>query len=196
MGRSSNRAKPKKVRTKVMRLIRAKYSGEVCERFGPTLACEHRQSEDAIDLHPTTVKRWMVAEELWSRERKTQQHRKRRDRGEHFGELVQLDGSFHEWLEKRGPRGCLMNLEDDATSTTLCRRGEQENDLGRGGCVASGDGRVWRAQGAVHGLEECLVREPTVNASIKHRRRAGTTLPKSRVTVCEWEDKTSRSTTG
>ena len=68
----------------------------------------------------------MLAEGLWSRERKTRQHRKRRDRREHFGELVQLDGSFHEWLEKRGPRGCLMNLVDDATSTTLCRMGEQE----------------------------------------------------------------------
>jgi hypothetical protein len=37
-----------------------------------------------------------------------------------------MDGSFHEWLEGRGPRGCLMNLVDDATSTTLCRLGEQE----------------------------------------------------------------------
>ena len=37
-----------------------------------------------------------------------------------------MDGSFHEWLEKRGPRGCLMNLVDDATSTTLCRMGDQE----------------------------------------------------------------------
>jgi hypothetical protein len=68
----------------------------------------------------------MLAEGLWSRVRKARQHRSRRDRREHFGELVQLDGSFHEWLEGRGPRGCMMNLVDDATSTTLCRLGEQE----------------------------------------------------------------------
>ena len=43
-GRTSNRSKPKKVRTKVIRLIRAKYSGEVGERFGPTLAAEHLES--------------------------------------------------------------------------------------------------------------------------------------------------------
>ncbi len=49
-GRSSNRAKPKKVRTKVMRLIRQKYSGEVGQRFGPTLAAEHLESEDSIQL--------------------------------------------------------------------------------------------------------------------------------------------------
>jgi transposase len=125
-GRASNRAKPKQIRTKVVRLIREKYSGEVGTRFGPTLASEHLASEDQIELSATTVRRWMLAEGLWSRVRKARQHRSRRDRREHFGELVQLDGSFHEWLEGRGPRGCMMNLVDDATSTTLCRLGEQE----------------------------------------------------------------------
>jgi transposase len=65
-GRSSNRAKPKKVRTKVVRLIRQKYSGEVGQRFGPTLAAEHLASEDRIELSATTVRRWMLAEGLWS----------------------------------------------------------------------------------------------------------------------------------
>jgi transposase len=125
-GRESNRAKPKKVRAKVLGLIRRKYSGEVGTRFGPTLATEHLASEDQIELSATTVRRWMLAEGLWSRARKVRAHRKRRDRREHFGELVQMDGSFHEWLEGRGPRGCMMNLVDDATSTTLCRLGEQE----------------------------------------------------------------------
>ena len=125
-GRSSNRAKPRKIRTKVVRLIREKYSGAVGARFGPTLAAEHLASEDQIELSATTVRRWMLAEGLWSRERKVREHRQRRARREHFGELVQLDGSFHQWLEGRGPRGCLMNLVDDATGTTLCRMGEQE----------------------------------------------------------------------
>jgi hypothetical protein len=58
-GRASNRAKPKKMRTKVVRLIRQKYSGEVGERFGPTLAAEHLGSEDQIELSATTVRRWM-----------------------------------------------------------------------------------------------------------------------------------------
>ncbi len=123
-GRSSNRAKPKKVRARVVRLIRQKYSGEVGQRFGPTLVAEHLASEDELELSATTVRRWMLAEGLWSRERKVREHRQRRARREHFGELVQLDGSFHEWLEGRGPRGCLMNLVDDATGTTLCRLGE------------------------------------------------------------------------
>ncbi len=160
-GRSSNRAKPKKVRTKVMRLIRQKYSGEVGQRFGPTLAAEHLESEDSIQLAVTTVRRWMLAEGLWSRERKVRQHRQRRERREHFGELVQMDGSFHEWLEKRGPRGCLMNLVDDATSTTLCRMGEQETIW-----AAVGGLRAWMEK---YGVPRALytdwknvyVREPT-----------------------------------
>ena len=160
-GRSSNRAQPQKVRKKVIRLIRAKYSGVVGERFGPTLAAEHLESEDSIHLSPTTVRRWMLAEGLWSRERKARLHRKRRDRREHFGELVQLDGSFHEWLEKRGPRGCLMNLVDDATSTTLCRLGEQETIWAAVGVL-----RAWMEK---YGVPRALytdwknvyVREPT-----------------------------------
>ena len=125
-GRASNRAKPKQLRAKVLRLVRAKYSGEPGKRFGPTLAAEHLKSEDSIEIGAATLRRWMLAEGLWSRERKARAHRSRRARKEHFGELVQMDGSFHAWLEGRGPRGCLMNLVDDATGTTLCRMGEQE----------------------------------------------------------------------
>ena len=166
-GRSSNRAQPKKVRRKVMGLIRAKYSGVVGERFGPTLAAEHLASEDSIELSPTTVRRWMLAEGLWSRERKTRKHRKRRDRREHFGDLVQLDGSFHEWLEKRGPRGCLMNLVDDATSTTLCRLGEQETIWAAVGVL-----RAWMEK---YGVPRALytdwknvyVREPTAQEYLR-----------------------------
>jgi hypothetical protein len=55
-----------------------------------------------------------------------EKHRQRRERKAHFGELVQLDGSFHDWLEERGPRGCLMDMVDDATSETQARLGKEE----------------------------------------------------------------------
>jgi len=125
-GRESNRAKPKKFRAKVVKLLRKKYTGEVGERFGPTLASEHLASEDNLEVHPETLRRWMLAEGLWSRARKRKEHRARRQPKEHFGELVQMDGSFHRWFEERGPEGCLMNLVDDATTTTLGRLGAQE----------------------------------------------------------------------
>jgi len=45
----------------------------------------------------------MLAEGRWSRMRKRKAHRKRREARRHFGELVQMDGSSHEWFERRGP---------------------------------------------------------------------------------------------
>src|SRR5882672_9290129 len=125
-GRSSYRACDQKFREKVLGRVREKYGGAVGERFGPTLASEHLASEDGLKVHAETLRRWMLAEGLWSRERKRRRHRLRRERKEHFGEMVQMDGSFHAWLEERGPRGCLIDLVDDATSTTWAQLGEQE----------------------------------------------------------------------
>lgn len=125
-GRRSNRTTEEKFRGKVLRLVREKYGGERGERFGPTLAAEHLDSEDGVQVHAETLRRWMLAEGLWSRERRRKRHQRRRERKEHFGEMVQMDGSFHAWLEERGPAGCLMDMVDDATSVTWARLGEQE----------------------------------------------------------------------
>jgi transposase len=126
VGQTSNRGKPKKLRRRVLQLIQKKYSGTEAERFGPTLAAEHLAEEDGIVIDHETLRRWMLAEGLWSRQRKHKKHHQRRERKAHFGELVQLDGSFHDWLEGRGPRGCLMNMVDDATGRTVTRLGKEE----------------------------------------------------------------------
>jgi len=125
-GRASNHARPPAERERALALVRAKYSGPVDVRFGPTLAAEHLASEDGVTVHHDTLRRWMVTAGLWSRTRRRAPHRQRRARKAHFGELVQLDGSFHEWYESRAPRGCLMNLVDDATGRTLARLGDEE----------------------------------------------------------------------
>src|SRR5256886_450507 len=125
-GRRSNRSKPLKLRRRVLHLIQKKYSGSEAERFGPTLAAEPLAEEDGIVMDHETLRRWMSAERLWSRQRKRKKHCQRRERKWHFGELVQLEGSFHDWLEARGPRGCLMDMVDDATSETLAGMGKEE----------------------------------------------------------------------
>ena len=125
-GRESNRGKPGKLRRRVLSLIGKKYSGAGDERFGPTLAAEHLAEEDGIGIDHETLRRWMLEAGLWSRRRRRKKHCQRRERKPHFGELVQLDGSFHNWLEDRGPRGCLMNMVDDATGTTEARMGPEE----------------------------------------------------------------------
>ena len=106
--------------------MREKYSGGVDERFGPTLAAEHLASEDGVTMDHETLRRWMLGAGLWSRVRKRSPHRRRRERKAHFGELVQMDGSFHPWFEARGPQSCLLTLVDDATGKTLGRFGAQE----------------------------------------------------------------------
>jgi transposase len=59
VGRASNRAVSRRQRSRVLALIRAKYSGRVGERFGPTLAAEHLASEDGITVDHETLRRWM-----------------------------------------------------------------------------------------------------------------------------------------
>jgi len=125
-GRRSNRGYAASLRREVLGQVRKKFGGEVGERFGPTLAAEHLASEDGLQVDAETLRRWMLAEGLWTRERRGWRHRRRRQRKEHFGELVQMDGSFHRWLEERGPGGCLMDLVDDATNTTWAQLGEEE----------------------------------------------------------------------
>jgi transposase len=125
-GRASNHGRPTAERERVLTLVREKYSGTTALRFGPTLAAEHLANEDGVTVHHDTLRRWMLAADLWSRARTRSPHRQRRERKAHFGELVQLDGSFHRWYETRAPRGCLMTLVDDATSRTLSRLGEEE----------------------------------------------------------------------
>jgi transposase len=135
-GRESNRRKPKKLRDRVLQLVRRKYWGEQGERFGPTLAAEHLASDDHLEVNAQTLRRWMLEEGLWNRARKRRVHRSLRERKAHFGELVQLDGSFHDWLEGRGPRGCLMDLVDDATSQAVASLGKEET--------------TWAAAGVLH----------------------------------------------
>ena len=125
-GRPSNRAADREQRARALALIRDKYSGDAATRFGPTLAAEHLASEDGLVVDHETLRRWMLAAGLWSRARKRSPHRRRRERMAHFGELLQLDGSFHGWLEDRGPTACVLTLVDDATGRTLGQFSAQE----------------------------------------------------------------------
>jgi transposase len=137
-GRPSQRSKPLRQRRRVLDLIQKKYSGAEGECFGPTLAAEHLAEEDGVVIDHETLRRWMLEAGLWSRQRKRKKHCQRRERKPHFGELVQLDGSFHDWFEGRGPRGCLMDMVDDASSATQARLGKEETIWAAVGVL-----RVW-----------------------------------------------------
>jgi transposase len=127
VGRRSPRRKAAAFRRKVLGVVRRELGGDAThERFGPTLAAEHLTDEFGLVVHHETLRRWMLAAGLWSRVRRAPAHRTRREPKAHFGELVQLDGSFEAWLEDRGPTACLMDLVDDATSRCALRFEPQE----------------------------------------------------------------------
>jgi transposase len=134
VGRASNHARSTTERDAVLALIRTHYGGVVAkgprQRFGPTLVAEHLWTDHGILVARSTLRDWMHAAGLWSRMRRGRPTHTRRERMAHFGELVQLDGSFHDWFEGRGARAgarsCMMSLVDDATSTTLLRFGAEE----------------------------------------------------------------------
>lgn len=147
-GRRSNAARDEAERVRILALVREKYSGPIDERFGPTLAAEHLAREDGVHVHHDTLRRWMLAAGLWSRARKRSAHRRRRERMAHFGELVQLDGSFHRWFERRGPQSCLLTMVDDATGRSLGAFGAQETIWAAVGVL-----RAWIAQ---YGIPQAL----------------------------------------
>ncbi len=85
--------------------------------FGPVLASEKLIERDGIRVNDETLLLWLIKEGLWElNKQKKPKDRTRRERCEHFGQMVQMDGSNHDWLEGRGPKIVLMGYIDDATN--------------------------------------------------------------------------------
>jgi transposase len=131
-GRPSNRRTPKASLEKAAEIIRERYSG-----FGPVLAAEKLQ-EHGIDLSRETVRRQMIAEGLWEPRKRRDRHRSRRERRRCFGDMVQMDGSHHDWLEGRGARMVLIAMIDDATNRVIARFFPSESMEGLMGVM-----RIW-----------------------------------------------------
>jgi hypothetical protein len=114
-GQPSNRRVESSVRQRVLEVYRERFAD-----FGPTFACE-KLAELELVVSPDTLRRWLLAEGLWQRQRRRDPHRSRRPRRACFGELVQIDASIHDWLEGRGETMVLVSMVDDATSRVLAR---------------------------------------------------------------------------
>lgn len=116
-GRVSNRKHSS--HQEIINIYLEKYEG-----FGPTLAAEYLL-EDGYQVNHETLRKWLIKEGLWKRHRKRNFYRQRRERKSQFGELVQIDGSIHDWFGE-GKHTCLLNMVDDATGTTLARMADGE----------------------------------------------------------------------
>ena len=87
--------------------------------FGPTLANEKLKELYGLEVSTSALRRVMLQTELWTSRTYAFKHRSWRERRSCVGELVQLDGSDHDWFEGRGPRCVLILYIDDATGRLL-----------------------------------------------------------------------------
>lgn len=89
------------------------------EGFTAVFAQQKLESLYAITLSDATVRKLMTITELWRPRRQGIKHRAWRPRRSCIGQLIQLDGSEHDWFEGRGPKCALLAYVDDATSKLL-----------------------------------------------------------------------------
>lgn len=115
-GKPSNRALPGRIKHRALKLYKEKY-----DDFGPTLASEKLFEIDKIKIDDETLRLWLIEENIPYKQRKKRPHRQWRQRKDHFGEMLQIDGSEHDWFEGRGPECVFMGYIDDATGNPFGR---------------------------------------------------------------------------
>ena len=108
-------------RERVLELYRAKYGD-----FGPTLAVEYLGKLAGEELSEETLRQWLIEAGMWSARRRGAPHRQWRERREHWGEMIQRDGSDHDWFEGRREKASMMVMIDDATNWTHAKFFESE----------------------------------------------------------------------
>ena len=109
-GRPGNRATDGKVMAKVLQLQAKQYPD-----YGPTLLAERLAERHGMEIHPSTLRLWLIAEGRWKVRRRRRGKHPWRERRARFGELIQHDTSIHDWFEGRGERAVLVASIDDAT---------------------------------------------------------------------------------
>ncbi len=114
-GKTGNRRVDEQEANLAIKLIKEKYSD-----FGPTLAAEKLLEIHSLEFDHETLRRLMIKEGLWKPNiTRTVTKHFWRERKDCFGEMVQLDGSPHDWFEERAEKCTLIAFIDDATSQIL-----------------------------------------------------------------------------
>lgn len=121
-GRPSNHQLPAGLADKAIGKIKEKYSD-----FRPGFAAEKLLELDKIKLSDEKVRQLMIASNLWKDRKRKATHREWRERKDCFGEMVQMDGSDHDWFEGRRNRCILLASIDDATNRPFLRFTEHED---------------------------------------------------------------------
>ena len=121
-GKTSNRAHTPEFKLRIKNIVQHQYAD-----FGPTFAAEKLLDLNKIIINKETLRQWMDEWGLWkAKPRKVLKLQQGRVRRSSFGELIQIDGSHHDWFEGRGDKCCLLVFIDDATSRIVGLRFEEE----------------------------------------------------------------------
>ena len=114
-GKKSNNRISSSVRQEIAVIIAEKYHD-----FGPTFAHEKLIEIHNFKVSVSTVRNIMVESSIWKSRKITHvKIHQRREPRDCIGELLQMDGSYHDWFEGRAPECCLIVLIDDATSRIM-----------------------------------------------------------------------------
>ncbi len=123
-GKPSHNAKSEGFKQQVRQLYRDRYWD-----FGPTLASEKLFEINKVQISDETLRLWLLESGDWEKSKKGRKYRKWRERKHHCGEMLQGDGSHHDWFEGRGSECVLMGYIDDATSRAYGRFYEYEGTI-------------------------------------------------------------------
>jgi transposase len=113
-GRASNHRLNEEILKEALELVDSRY-----QDFGPTLANEKLRGVHGIKISTFALRQGMMRADIWKARKQKTKHRAWRRRRDCMGELVQLDGSTHQWFEDRGPMCVLIAYIDDATGRVL-----------------------------------------------------------------------------
>lgn len=114
-GRPSHRRLPQRTRLRILALARTRYTG-----FNDHHLHDKLVEQEGFSLSRETLRRLLRGNGLGSpRKRRPPAHRQRRLRSAREGQLIQLDGSPHDWLEGRGPLLTALGMQDDASGKIL-----------------------------------------------------------------------------
>src|SRR5271154_5843391 len=102
------------IRDYALELVRQNYRD-----FGPTLAAEALRERHGLEVSRETLRKWMVDSGVWLSRKQRRSFHQPRLRREHYGELIQIDGSEHRWFEDRAAPCTLLVFIDDATSKLM-----------------------------------------------------------------------------
>jgi transposase len=121
-GKKSNRGYSKELKDRVIEIYRKNYSD-----YGPSLYSEQLIDNHNISIDHETIRRWLREKAITTSMRKKRPHRRKRERRSCCGEMLQFDGSHHDWFEGRGAECCLLNCVDDSTGKIYLRFALSEN---------------------------------------------------------------------